>query len=326
MIEVMTPVGTQAPVPRRKRPGRGKRGETRFPEKSSIITRSMQRRRSLNPGKTIKSLPNISGLVVQAIAASASNGLTLTELKEVLSAKGYNVRRQSPRTQRKMHALVLKGAVVRMTHSDGSKFFVIRKHQSKASKIFENPKRTAGARKVRVGRRYGTCTGTKTKGEVEGAKSSADKTGEARQKLRIPNRRRRCPRKNGTGRRSQRLAQKAASSTSDNSDNKAEDQHCSSRSAASALKTTRNLRNRPASAEKSKRASSKSTSERSRSSKSNSTTSPKGVGKPYSKETPSAKKTRFCRSRDVSSAKEQNSMGKAAFPPRRPKRRARRRR
>ncbi|XP_025024366.1 histone H1-like [Python bivittatus] len=176
--EVMMPVGMQAPVPRRKVPGQSKKEAANFTMKSAMVADAMQNKRSLIPWKSIDSLPSISGLLIEAIASCKSdNGLSFAELKEVLSAKGYDVRRHSPRIKRKLQSLVSKGALVRMTCGNGSSFFVVRKYQERATEISEDLEKAVRIKKAAVG------APAKTKGTAEEAKRSSWKAGEASRKL-----------------------------------------------------------------------------------------------------------------------------------------------
>ncbi|XP_061469429.1 histone H1-like [Rhineura floridana] len=328
------PEATQGPVLRSKRPGQSKEGETNFTERSTINTRSLPKKKNLIPRETTEFLPNISRLLLQAIASCESdNGLSFTELKEVLSAKGYDVRRHCPRIQRKLHLMVSKGALVRMTRSNGSRIFVVGKYQEKTSRIFENPKTNVGAKKARMERRNATRTSAKAKTAAKQAKSSARKMGEASRKLQSPNKKlkrggrqqRQTTRESSPAKRSQGLVKKAVSATKRSSRSGSQAMppakgllHSNSR-AASALMRPRNLRSRVASSEKLNSLSSKVTSKRSRCSNRNATTSAKGLGSPYSTEMVNTRKTRFSRSENTSPDKEQSSKRTAAFPPQKPK-------
>ncbi|XP_060094751.1 uncharacterized protein LOC132571976 [Heteronotia binoei] len=100
----------------------------------TMVTRSMQREKAKgqNLCDTVKSLPNLSGILIQAInLCKSAKGLSFTELKELLGAKGYDVSRYCPSIKKQLKSLASKGALMRMSHKAGSTFFVIRKHQRK---------------------------------------------------------------------------------------------------------------------------------------------------------------------------------------------------
>uniref|UniRef100_A0A8D0DFT9 H15 domain-containing protein n=1 Tax=Salvator merianae TaxID=96440 RepID=A0A8D0DFT9_SALMN len=140
------------------------------------VTMLEVKKKSLAPRITIGSLPNISGLLVQAIAMCQSdNGLSFTELKEVLSTKGYNVSRHCPRIKKKLQALVSKGALVRMTRSNGSTFFVVKKYPEKSSNVFESSEKNVGRQKAKVENRNAMYVPSKAKRPSKGGKNPDSK-------------------------------------------------------------------------------------------------------------------------------------------------------
>lgn len=142
-------------VPERKAYGRKGGKVTDVTKKRTMVTRSMQREKvkRLNLCDAVEALPNLSGILIRAInMCKSSKGLSFTELKEVLGAKGYDVSRYCPSIRKQLKSLTSKGALVRMTHRAGSSFFVIRKHQGKEAAT----QASAGSEKIVRVQKMGT--------------------------------------------------------------------------------------------------------------------------------------------------------------------------
>ncbi|KAL8212942.1 UNVERIFIED_CONTAM: hypothetical protein K2H54_059708 [Gekko kuhli] len=154
-----------------------------------MTTRSMQREKEKgqNLCDTVKSLPNLSGILIRAInLCKSAKGLRFTELKEVLGAKGYDVSRYCPSVKRQLKSLASKGALVRMTHKAGSTFFVIRKHQGKEAdtQAPAGPGGNLRMQKIGAGRKDSQRAPEKTKGAAKQAKGSGLRAVEEKPRLR----------------------------------------------------------------------------------------------------------------------------------------------
>uniref|UniRef100_A0A8D2Q4T8 H15 domain-containing protein n=1 Tax=Varanus komodoensis TaxID=61221 RepID=A0A8D2Q4T8_VARKO len=180
--EVMVPAGTQTPDPGGREPGRKKKRATNFIGVPTVTTRSMEKQKSLIPCKSIETLPSISGVLVRAIASCESDkGFSFAELKEVLSTKGYNVSKHCPNVKKRLHSLVSKGALVRMTRSKGSTFFVVRKYLESDRKTFESSEKIVGIKKAGA-EKSTLCASENIRGQAKQGRSSRRKIGEARGK------------------------------------------------------------------------------------------------------------------------------------------------
>ncbi|XP_053158949.1 histone H1.4-like [Hemicordylus capensis] len=324
---VMIPTATQISVPRRKVLRQRKEGVTNSTEGSGLSIRPTQKKKSLIPCKSVESLPSLSslsGLLVQAIASCESdNGLSFTELKKVLSGKGYDVSRHCPIIKRKLHSLASKGALMRMTHGDGSTFFVVRKYQENTvttTGIFEGSEKTVGIKKAESGRRKTMHTSGKTKRAARQAKSSGWKAGKARRKLQRRVRklkagekqhRQRSISKSSATKRLESLAKKAIlSSPGTKAMSKPKRSYHSIDKAGATLKRPRNPRSRAApAAKKPKSPISKAIPNKLRclASTSNFRASLKASESPYSKAAFIMKKPRYRATKTVSPGKRQRS-------------------
>nr|XP_020633193.1 histone H1.10-like [Pogona vitticeps] len=320
--ELMTPTHARAPLPRKKVPGQNKKRVTCFTEGPTVITRSMQKKKDLLFLKSTESLPNISRLLVRALATRESNsGLTFAELKEMLGTKGYDVTRHCPDLKRKLNSLVSKGALVRMTHQSGSMFFVVRKYPEKASEIFGNSDEEVGTEKAQgVDKRKATRSmSPKMKGGAQPAKSPGQKTQEGQRSLQNPGKKlqprekqsRQSARSSNSAKRFQSISSTSKRSSPSNSKAQLPTKrpHSSNRKAASSSEGPRKCRRQavPSSSKRARSTVCKITAEQSRCSSRSVLALAKEQGSPYGRETRSTNKIRCCQSRNVSPPQEQRS-------------------
>lgn len=158
-----------------------------------MLTRSMQREKEKrqNLCDAVKSLPNLSGILIRAInLCKSAKGLSFAELKDVLGTKGYDVSRYCPSVKRQLKSLASKGALLRMTHKAGSSFFVIRKHHGKegTTQPFMGSEKILRMQKMGARRTNSQRVPEKMKGVAVQAKSSGLKAAKASRKVQRPNR------------------------------------------------------------------------------------------------------------------------------------------
>ncbi|KAJ7317221.1 hypothetical protein JRQ81_003383 [Phrynocephalus forsythii] len=324
--ELMAPTRAQVPVPGRKVTAQNKERVTTFTEGPTVVTRSMQKKKDQILLKSTESLPNISRLLVRALASrEADRGLTFAELKDMLNTKGYDVTRHCPSLKRKLNVLLSKGALVRMTHQSGSMFFVVRKYPEKNPEIFGNSEEGIGAEKAPGVDRRKAMQGAppKIKGGAQPAKRAGQKSQESRQSLQKarknlqPRGKQSRPpaRPSSSSKRSQSIfsTRQRASPSGSKARPLAKNRRAVSRS-----EQPRNRRKREtvSSSKTARSAVCKITSAQSRSSSRTVLALAKEQGSPYSRQPHSTKKMRCCQSRrSMPLPQEQRSLGRKASRP-----------